>query len=383
MRCHSLQTQLPQTRILFCSYMFQITDCTYAHFNSSSTCPSCQRTLQAEDFQELVIADPSSATDEGLKNRFQTMFTKFSSSSNALSFPDMCKRVLKSLDDDRRVVRCLMKQIVLDLKSAGLQNISLHRAHARLKHEHTQLQQNLSSQRIQTEQTIADLQHRVQALTGTVQQQQQKIDEKDKQLAVFRQHWHGDGMTRVPSSAHSTGSSCRRNGAPGSHGHSPSMPPPSTAPAMAPPIQGFVMAKHAREQAKKQQLGEMTRSIRRGLLGGTGSHGDGDDANSIVTPIQVPPPSHQRHYQQQQRPHPPQRQQPQYRPVSSQGQIPPSTPRIRDLSAKTGYVFTSRNGQGPAKRSRMDGSPLTTDSGYGGYGRSGGGEGYPGGYGSR
>ena len=250
---------------------------------------------------ELVVADPSSATEETLKNTFQTIFTKYASSSNTLSHQEMCTRLLKSFDDDRRAVRFLLKQFVLESKTAGQQSGNIGRAHEQLKKEHTHLKQAMSSQRIQTEQTIADLQHRVQALTGTVQEQQKKIDEKDTQINQFRQMYAADGMARVPSSSHSNSSGGRQGGGGGgtpvTHSRSGGGQQQQQQPTHpTPPMHGFVMQKQARERAKEQALGEMKRSRGPPIVpgGGGGRHlggmGGPSDIDSVITPIQAPPP---------------------------------------------------------------------------------------------
>ena len=285
---------------------------------------------------ELVVADPSSATEETLKNTFQTIFTKYSPSSNVLGYQEMCSRLMKSFDDDRRAVRFLLKQFVLESKSAGRQSGSIERAYEDLKAEYTHMKQATSSQRIQTEQVIADLRHRVQALTGTVQEQQKKIDEKDNQISQFRRMCSTDGTGRISSSSHSGGSSSGQNIARRSQDHSGSP---------APPMPGFMMRKQADEHAKEKALYEITRS--RGppnmaVEGGNGRHSynkyveGSSDIDSVITPIQVPPPNF---YSQSRRMSP---------------SVVPHTPRIRDLSAGSSYVFTSSNSRNALKRPRHD-----------------------------
>jgi hypothetical protein len=284
---------------------------------------------------ELVVADPSSATEETLKNTFQTIFTKYSPTSKVLGYQEMCSRLMKSFDDDRRAVRFLLKQFVLESKSAGRQSGSIERAFEDLKAEYTHMKQATSSQRIQTEQVIADLRHRVQALTGTVQEQQKKIDEKDNQISQFRRMCSSEGMRRIPGSSHSGGSGGGQSNVRHSHirGDSP-----------APPMPGFVMQKHADEHAKEKALYEITR---RGppnmtLEGGNGRQSydkyieRSSDIDSVITPIQVPPPNY---YSQGRRMSP---------------SVVPHTPRIRDLSAGSSYVFTSSNSRNALKRPRHD-----------------------------
>jgi hypothetical protein len=276
---------------------------------------------------ELVIADPSASTTEAVKNSFQTIFTKCTKSSNAISHQEMCQRLLKNLDIDRRAVRFLMKQFVNDVNNQGQKSGNIGRAYEVLKQENTQLKQASSSQRLQMEQTIADLQHRVQALNGTVQGQQKKLQDKDKQLTRFRELYEADGMARIPSSSHSQSSGGKRghsNMINSSSHHQQHQQQHQQHQQQEPPMQGFVMQKQARERAKEQALGEFTR---RGPVVALAQRPMTNES-SLLTPMQLP-----------------------RRPLStgSQSSNPhqshhatvPSTPRIRDLSSSNGYVFTS------------------------------------------
>lgn len=240
----------------------------------------------------------------------------------------MCSRLLKSIDDDRRTVRFLLKQFVFDSKAVGQHSGSLGRAFEELKKEYTHVKQSMSSQRIQTDQTIADLQLRVQALTGTVQEQASKLDAKERQVRQFREMLHADGMARVPGSSHSRGS----NGSRGSrhtptHGRTPPMRRQSPNPNHSGgPMAGYIRQEKARALAKEQTARDFSRS--RGP--------NPSDTDSVITPI-IPPPSRQR--------------------VS----LVPSTPRIRDLTRPQQYNFSS-SGRHSQKRPRA--SMDSMQSGY-------------------
>jgi hypothetical protein len=331
-----------------------LSECTYEHFNQSSSCPTCSKKLGAEDFMELVIADPSASTTEAVKNNFQTIFTKCTKSNNAISHQEMCQRLLKNLDIDRRAVRFLMKQFVNDVNNQGQKSGSIGRAYEVLKQENTQLKQASSSQRLQMEQTIADLQHRVQALNGTVQGQQKKLSDKDKQLTRFRELYEADGMARIPSSSHSQSSGGKRghsNMVNSSSRHQQQQHQQQEQQHAQPPMQGFVMQKQARERAKEQALGEFTRRgpvVARPMT----------NESSLLTPMQLPrrPLStgslgsasgqgHQQHQHHHQHHH--------------QHPTVPSTPRIRDLSSSNGYVFTSSaSGRRPGNGNSGSGHPM-------------------------
>ena len=304
---------------------------------------------------ELVIADPSSSTETD-KNSFQTLFTKFSTSTNPISYQEVCQRLLKNLDTDRRTVRFLLKQFVWDAKTSGQRSGNIGRAYERLQQENTQLKQGASSQRLQMEQTIADLQHRVQALNGSLQEHQKKLQEKDTQIQRFRGMYAADGMARVPSSSHSQSSGGKRGrtglGSSSPRHHSQQQQQSQhqhhqqNQHQLQPPMQGFVMLKQAREMAKEQALGAF-------------SHGPvvsrpGTATDSLITPMQFP--------QQQRRPlstgsasSDPRRGGMQMHHQQHQHQRPAST-RIRDLSSSTGYVFRSGTSSygGGGKRGRQE-----------------------------
>jgi hypothetical protein len=277
---------------------------------------------------ELCVADPSSATQEITKNTFQTILTKFSSTSKVLSHQEMCSRLLKTLDNDRRVVRFLLKQCVFDSGNQGQKSASVMRAYEKLKQENTQLKQASSSQRIQMEQTIADLQHRIQALTGTVDELQRTVKEKDTQVAQFRELYAREGRKHVPSTSYSDSSlgrhsKERENG----HGHvhrSTGMDNP--------PMQSFLIQKQARERAKEQSMEQASRSRSFPALG----HRRSSNEEPAVTPIQFPG-----------------------RPTSiGSGSTlgGTSSTHVRDIRSSSGYIFTSRPSHS-SKRHRSSVSP--------------------------
>lgn len=143
-------------------------DCTYNHFNSNSNCPSCGKGLGADDFMELVVADPSTATQESTKNTFQTMFTKFSTSSKSLSYQEMCTRFIRSMDDCHRAARFLMKQFVSDSNNQGQRSGDMGRAYEKIKEENTQLKQAANTKDIRYQQMESNYQNRVQGKSTDV-----------------------------------------------------------------------------------------------------------------------------------------------------------------------------------------------------------------------
>jgi hypothetical protein len=111
---------------------------------------------------ELVVADPSAATQETTKGAFQSLFTKSSTQAQQLSTQEMCQRLLRSMDDNRRAAHFLMKQFVVDSSTRNQRSGDVGRAYEKLREDFTQFKQATNSSRIESEQAIAHLQNRVQ-----------------------------------------------------------------------------------------------------------------------------------------------------------------------------------------------------------------------------
>lgn len=311
-----------------------LTECTYEHFNSCSVCPCCNKALGANDFLELVIADSSSQQDSSssLKSTFQGMFTKLSSSSRTISHKDMCARVLKSLDDNRRAVRFLLKQFVRETNSTGQRSGDLGRQNAQLQQELTEIKQSMNSERINHQKTTADLQHRMQALQSTNESLQTDIKKKEEQIAQYRCIFAAEGQARMPSSSHSSGGGKRGQPSPG-----------------LPPMQGFVQQRQAQELAKQQALQQMTRgrtpfdtkgrlsinnhptsSRHNGSMVVPPSSSMGEGGVLSTTPIAIPRSGQSTGS------------------AGSLGLNMPPTPRIRDFTSSSGYRFHGSSAGGGA-----------------------------------
>ena len=339
--CSDLCTYRPSP---FLSLSHPAQECTYEHFNSSSICPCCNKTLGVNDFLELVVADASSSQQDSsgsIKSAFQGMFTKLSSNSRIVSHKDMCSRVLKSLDDNRRTVRFLLKQFVRETNTKGQHSGDLGRENARLQQELTQLKQSMNSERINHQKTTADLQHRMQALQSTNESLQVDLKKKEEQVAQYRGIFAAEGQARMPSSSHSGSSGGGKRGQP-----SPGLPP----------MQGFVQQRQAHELAKQQALQQMTRG--RSPFDNAGHHPTSSRPPSMVvppsssmrgggvlstTPIAIPRSSRSTGS------------------AGSSGLNLPPTPRIRDFTSSSGYRFHGRSsssggGAYPHKRARTPNS---------------------------
>lgn len=162
-----------------------VADCAISHFEKSSTCPSCSSQLRSTDFLELVVANSSSSADS-LKHSFQELFTKVSPRASVLTQEDVCSRLMTSWQNEQRKAKFLLKQFLIDSKSTGRNSGDLVRAYEESKQQLTQLKGALHTQKLEGDQTIADLQHRLQALETTAQGQRAKINERDRQLEQLR-----------------------------------------------------------------------------------------------------------------------------------------------------------------------------------------------------
>ena len=351
--CIVLRNAASQFHFLHC----RVVECTYVHFQASSNCPVCRKTLGANDFTEIVVADPpSTSKKDRVKGAFQAIFVKSSAASNELMFEEICNRVLHRNKDRRRTLRFVMKQFVLSNMGLTQRMGSMGCGYQKLQQEHTKLQQTVNNQRLQQEKLIADLQHRVQSLTTSNQDLQAKVDEKDRQIQQFRSLYAEDGERRVPSihhaipgSSHSTGSSSQGRNAP------------------PPPMQRVVDNKMRQEQTRHANLDAMTRS--RNVLGPHSQKqqyhfSSSASVDSVITPI-VPPPQYQgrdHHSNNRSRqsgnvidgmPLPPSQS---FRGVTPRG----SSPRIRDLAPA--YQFTTRPFS--ASHTHSNKRPRITNDGY-------------------
>lgn len=304
-----------------------------------------------------------------MKSTLQTLFTKCSSTSNAVSHYEMCQRLLQSLDNDKRVARFLLKQFVMDSKNSGKQLYTVQRAYQKLQQEHTKVQQSVSSERMQSERIRNDLQNRVTALSGTIQEMKQQLHEKEQLIVQFRQMYEKDGLERLPQSQHHTSSNHSVTTTSSTTQHHPerhhqhqhplhSMHPPPlqhheyphsvvlrpldnningrTQPV--PPMPSFLEQKRNQERIKAHSVAIMSRSrvVPPGqrnqplpteplppqyIIGGIS-----DDIHSIMTPIPVPPNNHSTMHQ---------------------------SPRIRTLAAGSGYHFSIRSRSDPTTRTNQ------------------------------
>lgn len=146
------------------------------------------------------------------------------------------------------MIRFLFKQFVVESKTSDQQSGSIMQVNESLQQENTHLKQKLSTQNIQKDQVITDLQNRMQSL-------QVKLAERETQVQQLRQLCSGENNPIVPNSSSSFGSNGSRGsgvqgfGSTGSRGS-----------GGVPPMQGFVLQKQAQEREKAARLEKCVRS---------------------------------------------------------------------------------------------------------------------------
>mmetsp|Transcript_9318 Transcript_9318/g.21129 ORF Transcript_9318/g.21129 Transcript_9318/m.21129 type:complete len:368 (+) Transcript_9318:224-1327(+) len=290
-------------------------ECTYSHFEHSSQCPTCNRRLGENDFTELVVA---TQTTDIQKTSMQALFSRKSSSGN-LPFSDLCQTLIHQIDVSKQSTKFLLKQFLIESHRNGSRTMAASRAHESLKAENTHLKQKVHSQQLQYEQTIGDLQNKLRA-------KEQTIAENNRMIMQFRQLHGGGGPGRGGPIAGARGAM-----AVPPHAHNV---PASSASSLSsrsaePPLRGL-MAK--RDEVNRQRQQTMNGARRSFMPSGIGGHGGKSPGSNN----------------------------PNFRPFSSSsigsGSLNSSTPRIRDLSASSGYHFSghlsNQGGQPLNKRRR-------------------------------
>ena len=292
------------------------TECTYAHFEQSSECPTCRRRLGENDFTELVVADNNINGKDISKSNMQRLFSK-KAGSGSLQFADVCQSLIQQIDQSKQSTRFLLKQLLVETHRAGRTSMQASRLHEQLKTENTQLKQINASQRLQYEQTINDLQNKVQAKDGTISEQNHMINNFRK----LHGGGTGGGGGRGGNTSSSTGP---LHMVP--HSSSASLGSSSSRGGPEPPLRGLMAQREANKQAQQNAMN-----------GGTRNRPFMNSMNNLN------------------------RNDASFRPFSSgtstgSGSAASSAPRIRDLTANSGYHFTGIQNNQMNKR-RRGGTP--------------------------
>jgi len=116
----------------------------------------------------------------------QYLMTKFSSKNSALSHQEMCSRLLKQLDNDRRSVRFMLKQFVFENGSRTKNSGDAEREIRVLKQENTALKKELHTMRIQTQHEVEEMKRAFEAVRNEKNEQKEQNQQLRKLLAAGR-----------------------------------------------------------------------------------------------------------------------------------------------------------------------------------------------------
>jgi len=244
----------------------------------------------------------------------QSLLTK-KHSGGMLQYSEICQSLIRQVDSTKQATKFLLKQLLLESHKSGRNNLMASRTHEALQAENTQLKQLNSSQRLQYEQTITTLQNKLKAREAT-------IAEQNKMIEQFRKYHGGGG---------------------GRGGHAPPMEPNSSSASFssssslgggAPPLRGLMAQREANMIAQQNTLNGRSQPFMNAMQNSSRSKSPG--AN--------------------------------FRPFSSGstegGSVSSNTPRIRDLSASSGYHFTGMsNHSQPLNKRRRGGTPTSMGTG--------------------
>eukprot|EP00985_Skeletonema_marinoi_P016495 scaffold8888_cov131-Skeletonema_marinoi.AAC.1 len=291
-----------------------LSECTYSHFERSSQCPTCGRRLAENDFTELVVADANTGTDV-VKSNMQSLLTK-KHSGGMLQYSEICQSLIRQVDSTKQATKFLLKQLLLESHKSGRNNLMASRTHEALQAENTQLKQLNSSQRLQYEQTITTLQNKLNAREATIAEQNKMIDQ-------FRKYHGGGGGGGRGGHAHMVPNSS-----------SASFSSSSSLGGGAPPLRGLMAQREANKIAQQNTLNGRSQPFMNAMQNSSRSKSPG--AN--------------------------------FRPFSGGstegGSVSSNTPRIRDLSAGSGYHFTGMsNHNQPLNKRRRGGTPGSMGNG--------------------
>ncbi len=95
----------------------------------------------------------------------------------------ICQSLIQQIDASKKSTKFFLKQLLVESHQSGSRSMVVARAHESLKAEHTHLKQLNSSQRLQYERTINELQNKLKARESTISEQ--------NQMRKKFQHYHG------------------------------------------------------------------------------------------------------------------------------------------------------------------------------------------------
>jgi hypothetical protein len=286
-------------------------DCTYSHFEHSSSCPTCRKQLGENDFTELVVADNNGSSTT--KSHMQALFSR-KSISGVLPYTDLCEGLIQHIEFTKKSTKFLMKQLIVQIHQGRNGSESMQRSHAALAIENTRLKQQSSSLRLQYEQSLNDLQNKLRAKESTIAEQNHVINNFQK-IHGARVGGGGSGI-----------------------GGGPHMVPHSSTASLAsrnsePPLRGLMAQREASLKAQQNAMNGSKPPFMNNLNVMNRSKSPGTN----------------------------------FRPYSAStgsiggGTIGTAGTRIRDLSASSGYHFTGIANQNMNKR-RRGGTPTSLET---------------------
>ena len=121
-------------------------ECTYAHFQTNSNCPMCNRILGEEDFREMTISKPPNR-DQEKQAVFKRIFVKSSSRCKELSSKDVWDRILRQSKIYRDSMKFTLRQFLKENVSQVRRSIQIQHTLRVMKQEQTNLKQEINRQK--------------------------------------------------------------------------------------------------------------------------------------------------------------------------------------------------------------------------------------------
>jgi len=285
--------------------------------------------LSENDFTELVVADPTTESDP-MTNTLQTLFTKPGYGKNGLELThsDLAKNLIRAMTEQHRTTRFMLKQLVLTAGKSTSNSSNSGRTLQELQARYTHLKQASNSDRIRSDQKLADLQKRLQAMSASAGEKDKELRKLQAQNTHLREIVKENGAARRSSSAGAGGSGGGGRGGPSGASISGGRSVGSLGSAGSGsrnrgiPLQNIVIQQQSRGGGGGAPYhlggGGMVRPV---------SHSGVD---SVITPIQAP--TYHPHHNNR-------------RPASSGGSVASSYEQtgIRDFTDSSGFVFSRRS----------------------------------------
>mmetsp|Transcript_12871 Transcript_12871/g.22646 ORF Transcript_12871/g.22646 Transcript_12871/m.22646 type:complete len:304 (+) Transcript_12871:392-1303(+) len=261
------------------------------------------------------------------------LFFSKKSSSGTLQFSDICQSLIHQIDVSKQSTKFLLKQLLVESHRSGRTGMAAARAHETLKAENTHLKQLNASQRMQYEQTISDLQNKLKAKEGS-------ISELNHMLNKF-QKYHAGGGGGGGSSRGGSGSSVAHPNMV-QHPHSSAVSLTSGRGGSEPPLRGLMAQREANMKAQQNAMNGGNRPFMNNMKMNNMNNMNNMNRNKSPGMAGI-----------------------NFRPLSSSnssggGSISSNAPRIRDLTANSGYHFTGIPNQNQNVNKRRRGGTPTS-----------------------